>query len=115
MVELPLIAGVYTICVECIPVRTFEDSAEPRFYFNETPLAVEMIRQEKNHVVLTVHVLQERSARLGWKCRRAEAPNDKRALGLPVSRIFWQRINSSDTSDDDGNLNAKWNKSQFAL
>ena len=98
-VELPLVAGGYTIQLNWLfgpPVRS-----DPRlsFYLNERPLPSENVRARQDHVELRVDIPESSDTpRLGWVCAPHRAEGDGRALGLPVVSVTWIREDSRTTT-----------------
>ena len=85
-----LAPGRYVVDIALLPLDIDDDRINLAVFLNgrNVPLS----RQDAGTVRAVVDVPPSGSLHLGWTCRRAATPLDRRRLGVPVTRIDWTSV-----------------------
>jgi len=88
IVRIDLPAGRATIGIDYLPFVELSTTKELRFQLNGHQVSAADVRLEPDRIVVTAHVDKAHRSTLSWMCSRVDAPNDPRALGLPIATVM---------------------------
>jgi hypothetical protein len=87
-------AGRHRITVECLPVRSLESDAAPKFFFNERRIDDKDVLILPDSIEFTIDVPKSGFATLAWICLPFPAADDPRQLGIPIKGILCRALRS---------------------
>jgi hypothetical protein len=95
MIWLPPLQGDWRITIECPAILPVSHRQAARFYLNERLIPAEQITHRANDTVIQYSDSSSEGLRLSWICAPLASPADDRQLGLPISRVSWEKTEVS--------------------
>ncbi len=99
-VWLPLHEGDYQVVIEWHKVRPLAPFELLSISFDNQPIPYTLINLEANKLVIQISSKAKNPYKLSWSVLPFQANNDKRLLGLPISKINWFSVNQKLVNKD---------------
>jgi hypothetical protein len=98
LMQIPIESNIpCEVIVELLPLFSFEDLFDTRFYWNGRLLPRENADWGSGGVTVKLPKIRGSHGFFAWSCPQFLSSVDARALGMPTRRIFWRSHPSNDT------------------